>query len=105
MQPIILVGHGGNYVDIVDTIEDINAAEPKPRYVLLGFLDNREEAQGRSFHGLPVLGRYADAGRFGEALFSSWIGGTGTYLQRPQVIASLGLPPDPFLTLVNPTSC
>src|SRR2546423_1770773 len=104
MQPLILLGHGGNYADIVDTIEDINAAAATPRYELLGFLDNREEAQGRSFHGLPVLGRYADARNFEEALFSSWIGSTGTYLRRPQVIAGLGLPPERFVTLVHPTS-
>src|SRR5207302_1708960 len=27
MQPIILLGYGGNYADIVDTIEDLNQAE------------------------------------------------------------------------------
>jgi sugar O-acyltransferase (sialic acid O-acetyltransferase NeuD family) len=61
--------------------------------------------QGKSFHGYPVLGRYAEAGRFPDALFSTWIGGTGTYLNRPRVIAELNLPPERFVTLVHPTSC
>src|SRR5438067_7473877 len=103
MQPIILLGYAGNYTDIIDTIEDINAAEGA-RYDLLGFLDNREEMQGRLFHDRPVLGRFEDAHRFPEALFSTWIGGTSTHLQRPQVIARLGLPPERFVTLVHPTS-
>src|SRR5687767_3746349 len=103
MVRLILLGHGGNFADIVDTIEDLNDAGG-PRYELLGFLENREELQGRSFHGYPVLGRYTDAPRFADALFSTWIGGTGTYLQRPRVIAELGLPPERFATIVHPTS-
>ena len=103
MTPIILLGHAGNYADVVDTIEDINEAEGR-RYDLIGFLDNREEMQGRSFHGRPVLGRFPDARRFPDALFSTWIGGTKTYLDRPRVIGELGTPPERFVTLVHPTA-
>jgi sugar O-acyltransferase (sialic acid O-acetyltransferase NeuD family) len=102
-QPVILLGHAGNYTDIVDLIEDLRDAGDA-RYAIQGFLDNREEMQGRSFHGYPVLGRHADAGRFPDALFSTWIGGTRTYLDRPRVVADLGLPPERFATLVHPTS-
>ena len=102
-QPVILLGHAGNYADIVDLIEDLRDAGDR-RYEVLGFLDNREEMQGRSFHGYPVLGRYADAGRFPEALFSTWIGGTKTYLDRPRVIGELRVPAERFVTLVHSTS-
>jgi sugar O-acyltransferase (sialic acid O-acetyltransferase NeuD family) len=50
-----------------------------------------------------VLGRFADAPRHPDALFSTWIGG-GRYQQREHVITSLGLPPERFATLVHPTS-
>jgi sugar O-acyltransferase (sialic acid O-acetyltransferase NeuD family) len=105
--PVILLGYGGNVVDIVDMLDDINDAQG-PRYELLGFLDNRDELQGRSLHGYPMLGRFADAAhlieRHPDVLFTTWIGRVDTYLRRPQMIASLGLPPERFLTLVHPTS-
>jgi sugar O-acyltransferase (sialic acid O-acetyltransferase NeuD family) len=103
MTPIILLGPGGNYADIIDTIEDINAAEG-PRYEILGFLDNREELRGQTVNGLPVLGRFSEAARFEGALFSTWIGGVTSYLRRPRVLAELGVPPERFVTLVHPTS-
>lgn len=103
MIPVILFGHAGNYADIVDLVEDLRDAGDR-RYEILGFLEDREEVQGRSFHGYPVLGRHADAGRFPDALFSTWIGGTKTYLDRPRVIAGLNLSPGRFATLVHPTS-
>jgi sugar O-acyltransferase (sialic acid O-acetyltransferase NeuD family) len=102
--PVILLGHAANYVDIIETIEDINAAADSPRYELLGFLDERDEMQGRSFHGYPVLGRHASAHQYPHALFSTWIGGGG-YLERERVIAGLGLAPERFATLVHPTAC
>ncbi len=52
-QPVILLGHAGNYADIVDLIEDLRDAGDL-RYEVLGFLEDREEMQGRSFHGYPV---------------------------------------------------
>lgn len=103
MTPIILLGPGGNYADIIDTLEDINAAEG-PRYEILGFLDNREDLRGQMINGLPVLGRFSEAARFEGALFSTWIGGVATYLRRPSVLAELGVPPERFVTLVHPTS-
>ena len=105
--PVILLGLGGNVVDIVDTIDDINAADGA-RYEVLGYLVDREEHQGKSFEGYPVLGRFADAvrlaERYPEARFTTWIGGVRTYLQRPQVMEGLGLPSERWLTLVHPTT-
>jgi len=105
--PVILLGPGGNVIDMVDMIEDINRAHG-PRYELLGFLDNRAEAVGRSFEGYPVLGPYAEApmlaGRFPDAHFSTWLGGTNSYWRRPEVIGHLGIPAERFVTLVHPSS-
>ena len=105
--PVILLGYGGNVVDLVDMLDDINDLQG-PRYELLGFLDNRDELQGRSLHGYPMLGRFADATHFVERYpdvrFTTWIGRVDTYLRRPQMIESLGVPPDRFLALVHPTS-
>lgn len=120
-HPLILLGHAGNYADLVDTVEDLNdgcdqrgaggesnaapaSGDRGPPYRLLGFLDDRDELQGRVVHGYPVLGRYVDAHRFPEALLSTWIGSVGTCLRRPAVIAALGLPRERFVTIVHPTA-
>jgi sugar O-acyltransferase (sialic acid O-acetyltransferase NeuD family) len=108
--PLILLGYGGNVVDILDVVDDINAAAGAggPRYEVLGFLDNRDELQDRSFHGYPMLGRFGDAprlvARYPAVRFTTWIGRVDTYQRRPQMIGSLGLPPERFQTLVHPTS-
>lgn len=104
--PVILLGPGGNVIDMVDMIEDIN--RQGAQYELLGFLDNRPALAGRSIEGYPVLGRYADApklaAQFPTARFSTWLGGINSYLQRPAMVAGLGIPPERFVTLVHPTS-
>jgi sugar O-acyltransferase (sialic acid O-acetyltransferase NeuD family) len=111
--PLILLGYGGNVVDILDVIDDLNAAVEangpgRPRYEVLGFLDHRDELQHRSFHGVPMLGRFADAprlvDRYPAVRFTTWIGGVDTYQRRPQMIGSVGLPPERFVTLVHPSS-
>jgi len=108
--PLILLGYGGNVVDIVDMVDDINDANNAEgaRYELLGFLDRREEMQGKSFHGYPMLGRFTDAAQFVERYpdvrFTTWIGRSDTYLERPAVIEGLGLPPERFQTLIHPTT-
>jgi sugar O-acyltransferase (sialic acid O-acetyltransferase NeuD family) len=104
--PIILLGPGGNVIDMVDMIEDIN--QQGAQYELLGFLDNRPAKNGRSIEGYPVLGPYADAPRiaaqYPEALFSTWLGGINSHLQRPAMVSGLGIPPERFVTLVHPSS-
>src|SRR6266542_1815959 len=105
--PVILLGFGGNVLDTIDDVNDAGGNEGK-RYEVVGYLVDREEHQGKLFEGYPVLGRFAAAvelaERYPEARFTTWIGGVSTYLQRPQVIAGLGLAPERWLTLVHPTT-
>lgn len=108
--PLILLGYGGNVVDIIDMVDDLNdAAGPSDtRYELLGFLDPRDELQAQERNGLPVLGRLTDAGRYVERYsdvrFTTWIGRVDTYHLRPERIASLGVPHERFETMVHPTT-
>ena len=108
--PVILLGYGGNVVDVIDMLDDLNDAHgsSEPRYEVLGFMDNRDELQGRVLNGYPMLGKFADAQRFVERYadvrFTTWIGRSDTYLRRPQMIASLGVSHERFLTLVHPTT-
>jgi sugar O-acyltransferase (sialic acid O-acetyltransferase NeuD family) len=115
--PLILLGLGGNVVDILDLVDDLNQAPPQPSpagapsgapYEVLGYLDDREAMQGRTLHDLPVLGRFADARglveRHPAARLTTWIGGVDSYHRRPQVIDAVGLPLERYQTLVHPTA-
>ena len=108
--PLILLGYGGNVVDIIDMVDDLNdaAGSSEPRYDVLGFLDPRDELQGQTRNGLPVLGRLPDAARYVEKYpdvrFTTWIGRVETFHLRPERIASLGVPTERFETIVHPTS-
>ena len=118
--PLILLGLGGNVVDLLDMVDDLNDAgmfppdhaavadvAPPPPYEVLGYLVNRDDVQGQAVHGRPVLGRMADAARLvaqhPDVRFTTWIGTVDTYQRRPQTIRGLGLPPERFITLVHPT--
>jgi sugar O-acyltransferase (sialic acid O-acetyltransferase NeuD family) len=104
--PIVLLGPGGNVIDMVDMIEEIN--QQGEQYELLGFLDNRPSTTGRVIEGYPVLGPYAAAAglaaQFPDAVFSTWLGGINSHLQRPAMVSALGIPPERFVTLVHPSS-
>lgn len=118
--PVILLGFGGNVADLLDMVADLNDAgtpppdhaalagvSGTPPYEVLGYLIDRDELQGQSVNGRPVLGRLADAPRLAAqhptARFTTWIGGVDSYQRRPRVVAGLGVPPQRFVTLVHPT--
>jgi sugar O-acyltransferase (sialic acid O-acetyltransferase NeuD family) len=52
MKKIVI--YGSSFFDVVKLIEAINRASPT--WTILGFLDDSPAAQGRSIHGIPVLG-------------------------------------------------
>jgi len=49
-----LVIYGAAFFDLLKLVDAINARQPT--WELLGYLDDTPELQGRTFHGLPVLG-------------------------------------------------
>jgi len=100
-KPLIILGTGGSAYDILDTIEAINAHEP--RWELSGFLDDNLPAGGR-YLNLPILGGLADAGRFLNHLFVNAIGSDKSYGRRPEILSGTGLSRDQFATLVHPAA-
>lgn len=60
-QPIIILGTGGNCVDILETICDLNDSGPECQYRCIGFLDDDPAKSGTSIHDFPVLGPLVDA--------------------------------------------
>ena len=101
-RPLIILGTGGNAYDVLDIVEAINA-EASSTWDVVGFLDDARPVGGE-FLGRPVLGRLAEAGRFGREWFVNAIGSDASYVKRPQIVSSTGLPADRFATLVHPAA-
>lgn len=99
---ILVLGVNGNCIDIAETVELLSArGEPVQ---MLGFLDDDEEAQGKTVAGYPVLGRTAEARRFPDAAFVCGIGSPRSYRRKPDIIAATGVPPQRWATIVHPTA-
>src|SRR5262245_3927781 len=102
------MGTGGNCIDILDTIDEINARRPGRDgflgYQCLGFLDDNPESWGRELCGLKVLGPLSAAAEFPEAGFVNGIGSQHNFTRKDAIIAKTGLPLERFETIVHPTA-
>jgi sugar O-acyltransferase (sialic acid O-acetyltransferase NeuD family) len=104
MRNIVILGTGGNCVDILETILDINDAATRPLYQCIGFLDDDPARHGESLHGVPVIGGLKQAGSIADALFVNGIGSPRNYWRKPEIIASTGLADDRFVSIVHPSA-
>jgi sugar O-acyltransferase (sialic acid O-acetyltransferase NeuD family) len=98
-RPIIIIGTGGNACDVLDTLDALNAI--KPTWAVAGFLDDARPP-GSRYLGLEVLGGVRDACQFDDSFFINAIGSDRSYLHRPEILASTGLRPEQFATLIHP---
>jgi sugar O-acyltransferase (sialic acid O-acetyltransferase NeuD family) len=106
-KQLIILGTGGNCVDILDTIREINARAPGsggPVYECLGFLDDEPSTWGVELWGVKVLGRLARAGEFPDAVFVNGIGSERNFWRKAAIIAQTGLPLGRFETVIHPTA-
>jgi hypothetical protein len=98
---IVLLGTGGNALDILDVIAAVN--ERAPTWTVFGFLDDANPAGGESA-GLPILGTLDDAARLPGHAFINAIGSDRSFRSREALIARTGLAEGRFATLVHPSS-
>ena len=103
---LVVLGSGGNTLDVMDAIATINAQQPL--WELVGVLDDATPV-GLNPLGLHTLGRLDEAatlcapgGPLAEALFVNAIGSERNHATRAKIVARTGLPPDRFTTLVHP---
>lgn len=103
VKPVIILGTGGNCLDILDALEETNRARGET-YRPVGFLDDDPAAQGRDILGLPVLGPLDVAPQHEGCWFVNGIGSPGNFWRKEEIIGRTGLPLERFETIVHPTA-
>jgi sugar O-acyltransferase (sialic acid O-acetyltransferase NeuD family) len=103
-KKIVILGSGGNCVDILEALQRINAEESSSRYECIGFLDDAPARQNTRVMGLPVLGPLEKDPGLGDVFFVNGIGSPRTHLQKPEIIARTGIPSERFETIVHPSA-
>ncbi|MCB0194935.1 MAG: acetyltransferase [Anaerolineae bacterium] len=103
-KKIIIFGTGGNCIDILDTIKDINDFRQTDVYECIGFLDDDSRKIGSEFYGVRVLGPLASAVEFKDCFFVNGIGSTTNFWRKAQIIAQSKIPDDNFETIIHPTA-
>lgn len=103
-QKIILLGTGGNSVDILDTLNDINAARGERVYECAGFLDDDATQWGREIFGARVLGALDAASQYADCFFVNGIAGVHSFWKKRDILARTQMPRERFATIVHPTA-
>lgn len=104
MKPFVILGVGGNCVDILDAALAQNERLGREEYRCLGFLDDAPSAAGTTVHGVPVLGPLAKLRELDNALVINGIGSTRNFWRKPVIIAAAGVPRERYLTLTHPSA-
>lgn len=102
MQKVIIIGTGGNCVDILDAVLELNAGGAA--YEVAGFLDDDPAKEKVKFNGCPVLGKLADAGKFKEHFFVFGIGSERNFLKRREILESCKIQAERFISIIHPTA-
>jgi sugar O-acyltransferase (sialic acid O-acetyltransferase NeuD family) len=101
---VIVLGTGGNCIDIVEIMADLNDSLARPAYDCAGFLDDNPSLWGTRVAGLPVLGPLDAAARYQECMFVNGIGSPQSFVRKAEIVERTGLSDDRFLTLVHPAA-
>jgi sugar O-acyltransferase (sialic acid O-acetyltransferase NeuD family) len=106
-QKVVILGTGGNSIDIVDTIDAINHARTESKYECIGFLDDDESSWGNEICGARVLGPLSCASRYCldfDAWFVNGIGTSSNFWNKERIIARTEIPLDRFISLIHPSA-
>ena len=102
MKNIIILGSGGNSIDILDAINEINLISKK--YNCIGFLDDDISKKGSNIFGVEVLGSINDANKFSDTYFINGIGNSGNFISKQKIIKRSLVQPNSFETIIHPSS-
>jgi sugar O-acyltransferase (sialic acid O-acetyltransferase NeuD family) len=104
MKKIVILGSGGNCVDILETLLDINDARGEKLYECVGFLDDKLDKIGTSLWDVKVLGPLEKARDLPDCFFIFGIGSTANFWRRQEILSRTGIPDERFETLLHPTA-
>lgn len=104
MQDLIILGTGGNCLDIVDAVRDAGRHADSAQFRVAGFLDDNPAVLGTEVCGIPVLGPLKIACELKDCQFVNGIGSPTSFWKKPDIIASTGLALDRFATIIHPTA-
>ncbi len=100
VQPLVVLGAGGNSLGILDAVEALNAI--RPTYRIEGILDDTPENQGRAILGARVIGKIEEAPRLEGCRFVNGISSIASFRKIPEVIRRSRIPLERFETIVHP---
>ena len=104
MKKLIILGTGGNCIDILDTVNDINENNGHTIYECIGFLDDAQENWGKVHYGIKVLGPLSSSSNYNECLFVNGIGSSFNFWKKKGIISKAQLPIERFATIVHPSA-
>ena len=102
MKKIAILGSGGNCIDILDTINEINLINNK--YECIGFLDDNPDNLGKDYFGVKVIGNLGEALGFQDVYFVNGIGSSFNFWKKKQIIEKTLIPNERFETIIHPTA-
>ena len=101
---IIILGTGGNCIDILDTINAINETRRPGTYECVGFLDENEQNWGKKHYGVAVLGPLKSAMVYSDHVFVNGIGSEFNFWKKRAIISTTNVPDDRFETIIHPSA-
>jgi len=99
---IVIVGAGGNCIDIIDAIYDINKASNPKKYRCIGLLDDNKSIWGSKIHGVEVLGPIESASDISNCKFVNGIGNTNNFYFKDDIISKTNLDSEIFESIIHP---
>lgn len=101
IQPLIFLG-ASPFGEASEVVKDINAV--KPKYRIIGILDDDPSTHKKKYNGTPVLGKVETCDRYPDAKFVMAIGSYRTRVTKFDILKKINLPSERYETLIHPAA-
>jgi sugar O-acyltransferase (sialic acid O-acetyltransferase NeuD family) len=101
---IVILGTGGNSVDILDAINAINSIKSQNIYECIAFIDDNKKCWGRSIGGVKILGPLSVGKELNDCYFINSIGNSSNFFKKNDIIVRTGIPNERFINVIHPTA-
>ena len=103
---ILILGASGGCLDVIDLIQDINAASNKEIYKILGLLEDDYKISERKKSNYEVIGSFSDVKNFdADVKIVNAIGSEKSFYKKKNLLLNeLNISFDKFETLVHPSA-